>query len=196
MALSASARADDPAQGAAKLPEIAAPPVRDLPPVGDEPHYYRSRPPPRVFSFRIAAASLAVRFPIDGLKGKLVYPLDVSFQYRHSFARGPTSLAATTEIGYSFLGANGHFLTAGFGLLVEQEGGLSIGLAPHALAGTVLGDGSVGARLGIPFEVDHLVGIEPSYTLVTANGHLVHYATLALTLGAPIVDLAHPKRDR
>jgi len=191
---SAPAIADDSqAEAAAILPPIGAPAVRDLAPGPDEPHYYRSRPPPRVLSLRLVFLSAALRLPVDDVGARLVYAFDTALQYRHALFRGPSVLGLSGEVGYSFLGANGHFLALGAGLALEREAGWSFGLSPKALVGTLAGDGSVGGRVALPIEYDFLGGIEPSYTVAHANGHLFHFVGLAITVNVPFFDGARPK---
>lgn len=130
------------------------------------------------------------RVPTEHISGKAVFGYDLFLSGRFGFGDRPAVPAVWPEIGYSFVGPNGHFAHVGVGPAVQRTGRardlvVSLGLVPRVLYGMWRGRPAAGARLSLVVEdIDSFTsGVELSYGFIHVDEITVHEVRLAFTLG-------------
>lgn len=132
------------------------------------------------------------RLPIGDAGGKIAFGYDLYAGGRIGLGQGRSVPAIWPEVGWTYVGSDGHFLSAGIGPAVQRsaEKGelfppLSYALVPRALYGTFRDQRATGFRVSALAEWigGATMGFELAYGFVHVESTDVHEIRFALTSG-------------
>lgn len=153
--------------------------------------YYRGPRSTRAALIR-HGVGLDWRLPIGDAGGKIAFGYDLLVGARLGLGNGRSVPAIWPEIGWTYVGSDGHFLSTGIGPAIQKaaEKGdfvapFSWGVIPRALWGTFRDQKAAGFRISVLGESvgGSTVGLELAYQFVHIETTDVHEIRFALTSG-------------
>jgi hypothetical protein len=151
--------------------------------VGPSPYYYRDVEP--LFGGGIRTVmGLVSRMAANDEAFKMALALDLLFVGKLGFGRGAQVFGLWPEAGYSFMGSDEHFLTAGAGPAPQSFGSWSVALVPRFLVGTAGGETGLGVRTVLRAEYalgKGGIGFEIGHQFVSHGTHRVHTLQFGVT---------------
>lgn len=155
--------------------------------------------PTRAVALRFGAG-FGFRGPALESDGKIAFGCDALVVGRIGIGRGQDVAAVWPEIGWSYVGSDGHFLSTGVGPAFQRAADRrnepppnSWALVPRFLYGTFRGHRASGFRVSVLGESLHWAtfGFEGAYQLVHVESTLVHEVRFALISGVLFGHVAH-----
>jgi hypothetical protein len=153
--------------------------------------YYRGPRSARAIILR-HGVGLDWRLPIGEAGGKIAFGYDLLAGGRIGLGNGRSVPAIWPEIGWTYVGSGGHFLSAGIGPAIQNAADkgeyvapFSWGVVPRFLYGTFREQKAVGFRLSVLGESigGATIGIELAYQFVHIETTDVHEIRFAVTSG-------------
>lgn len=153
--------------------------------------YYRGPRSARALILR-HGVGLDWRLPIGDAGGKVAFGYDLYAGGRIGLGNGRSVTALWPEIGWTYVGSDGHFLSAGMGPAIQKAADkdefiapFSWAVVPRFLYGTFREQRAVGFRLSLLGETiaGATAGFEVAYQFVQIDTTGVHEIRFAITSG-------------
>lgn len=173
------------------IPPLERAPTTTIAERGETDYHYRGNRP-IVAGIVRHGLGVDLRMPLGPVDGKAVFGYDLMAGARLGLGRGEQVLALWPEVGWTYIGSGGHFLSAGMGPAIQSTpkkdalfGAASYGIIPRFLYGSYRESKATGFRVSAMLELlsSGSIGLEVAYGYLFSERDDTHEIRFALSSG-------------